>query len=429
MRRIHICAWVLAISFWLTDIVLAAEDTPISLRLNNAEVNTVLRTMATMGNVSLVVDDSVTGKITLQLDQVPFAQALDIITKTKNLAVQKIGNTLIVATPEKIHKGFDSVHIIKLQYVNFNEINDPSDPTGKSGKSGKDIKEEIKKSLELIATKGKIEVDASSNCVVFIGTPDEFSIVEQAVAQLDRQLARQVVIEAEVIEMNKDALKDVGFSYDFKTIPYLDPAPDVKSYEDDNGTKHNMLVYPDKTHQRLKLFTVNGESINIGVQATLHAKIDKGEGKVLAKPRIMALNNQDAKIHIGNKVPVVQYDNDGNKSIDYIEVGIKLDIIPQINDDNTIVSKVKTEVSDAAYNQTAGGYEISTRQSETTVRLKDGETLVIGGLYNSSEHKSTLKVPFLGDIPLLGNLFKSTTTEKHDTEIIVLLKPTIAPNR
>jgi len=140
------------------------------------------------------------------------------------------------------------------------------------------------------------------------------------------------------------------------------------------------------------------------------------------------LNNKDARIHIGQKVPVVEYDKDGNKSISYIEVGIKLDITPQISENNTIMSKVKTEVSDAAWDADAKAYKISTREAETTVRLQDGETLVIGGLYNSTDNKTLLKVPFLGDIPLLGNLFRTKNTNKQDTEIIVLLRPTIATN-
>lgn len=388
----------IVINLCLISTILANEGNPITLRLVNADVTTVLRTLAQMGGVSLVVDDSVTGKITLQLDQVPFEQALEIITKSKNLAVQKIGSTMIVASPEKISKGFGTVQIIKLQYAKG---------------------EDVKKSLGLIVPEEQIKVDVASNTILFSGTLKQISEVQRAASELDKQFA-QVIIEAEIIELNKNALKDLGLSYDFKTIPYLDPDYEIK----DDGAKINT----DKTHQRLKLFTVNGEAINIGVRATLHAQIDKGEGKVLAKPRVMALNNKDAKIHIGQKVPVVEFDKDGHKSTSYIEVGIKLDITPQISDNNTITSKVRTEVSDATYNQLSGGYEISTRESETTVRLLDGETLMIGGLYNTKENRSLLKVPFLGDLPVLGSLFRSKTVSKRDTEIIVLLRPTIVTN-
>jgi type IV pilus secretin PilQ/predicted competence protein len=347
-----------------------------------------------MGGVSLVVDDSVTGKITLQLDGVPFEQALDIVTKSKNLAVQKVGNTLIVATPEKINKGFGSIHIIKLQYAKG---------------------EDVKKSLALIIPEDKIKVDASSNCILFNGTPGEFNEMERTVAALDKQLA-QVIVEAEVVEIYRNSAKELGLDWDWTTIPYKksDSSSSSGSSDSSGGDKNEF----GSAH----LF----KTVHVGVSAMLKAKIDKGEGKVLAKPRIMALNNKEAHIHIGKKVPVVQKDNEGNKSISYIDVGIKLDITPQISENNTILSKVKTEVSDATYNATAEGYEISTRESATTVRLQDGETLVIGGLYNSSEKKSVLKVPYLGDIPLVGSLFRSSNKSKEDTEIIVLLKPTIA---
>lgn len=392
MRRIQIFACALAASFWLTGTALAAEDPPISLRLHNADVNTVLRTMAAMGNVSLVVDDAVTGKITLQLEQVPFAQALEIVTKAKNLAVQKIGNTLIVSTPENISKGFGVIHVVKLQYAKSKEV---------------------KEALSVVIPKDKIQADESTNSLVFSGTPEQSAEVEQIVAALDKEMD-QVVIEAEVVEIYRDSAKELGLEWDWTSIPYKSSGSSGQS-SDTSGSS-------DRDYGSTHLF----KTVNVGVAATLKAKMSKGEGKVLAKPRIIALNNKDAHIHIGKKLPVVEYDKDGNKSITYIETGIKLNITPQISEKNAIVSKVKTEVSDAAYNATSGGYEVSTRESETTVRLQDGDTLVIGGLYNSNVNKTMVKVPFFGDIPLLGNLFRSSTKSSSDTEVIVLLRPTIA---
>lgn len=392
MRRIQIFACTLAVIFWVTGTALAAEDTPISMRLHNADVNTVLRTLAAMGNVSLVVDDAVTGKITLQLEQVPFAQALEIVTKAKNLAIQKIGDTLIVSTPENISKGFGSIHVVKLQYAKSKEV---------------------KEALSVVIPKDKIQADESSNSLVFSGTPEQSAEVERVVAALDKEMA-QVVIEAEVVEIYRDSAKELGLEWDWTSIPYKGTS-DSGSTTDSGGTNAD--------YGSLHLF----KTVNAGVRATIKAKISKGEGKVLAKPRIIALNNKDAHIHIGKKLPVVQYDKDGNKiNISYIDTGIKLDISPQISENNAIVSKVKTEVSDAAYNATSGGYEVSTRESETTVRLQDGDTLVIGGLYNSNINKTMIKVPFFGDIPLLGNLFRSSTKSSNDTEVIVLLRPKIA---
>lgn len=402
MKQIRILACALALSCGLTARALAATDTPISLRLNNADVGSVLRTLAIMADAGMVVDDSVTGKISMILDSVPFEQALDVVVKSRNLAVRKIGDTLVITSPDKGNKGFNAMRVIRLQYAKAKDLLKP---------------------LEEIAPKDqmKVHADETSNCILLSGTQEAIGEMERAVAELDKALA-QVVIEAEVVEINKTAMKKIGVAYDFKTVPYLDPDYEVKDNKDGK-------VYDDKTHQRLKLFTVNGESINMGVRATINAQVSKGNGKVLAKPRIMALNNKDARIHLGNKIPIVEYDNEGNKTIEYIDVGIKLDITPQISDDNTIVSKVKTEVSSAAYNSAVTAYEISTRESETTVRLQDGETLIIGGLYNSTDIQSTAKVPLLGDLPLIGQFFKSKSSEKRDTEIIVILRPTIVKNQ
>ncbi|MEM5768568.1 MAG: secretin N-terminal domain-containing protein [Bacillota bacterium] len=391
MKRIQTFACALAVIFWLTGTAPAAEDTPISLRLHNADVNTVLRTLAAMGNVGLVVDDAVTGKITLQLEQVPFAQALEIVLKAKNLALQKIGHTLIVSTPENISKGFGSIHVVKLRYAKSKEV---------------------KEALSVVLPKDKIQADESSNSLVFSGTPEQFAEVARVVAVLDKEMP-QVVIEAEVVEIYRDSAKELGLEWAWTSIPDKSAGSAGRSTDTAGANKDYGSAHLFKT-------------VNVGVAAMLKAKIGKGEGKVLAKPRIIALNSKDAHIHIGRKLPVVEYDKDGNKTVSYIETGIKLDITPQIRENNSIVSKVKTEVSDAAYNAASGGYEVSTRESETTVRLQDGDTLVIGGLYNSNINKTMVKVPFFGDIPLLGNLFRSSTGRSNDTEVIVLLRPTIA---
>ena len=182
------------------------------------------------------------------------------------------------------------------------------------------------------------------------------------------------------------------------------------------------------------MFTVtggDGNKYSMGVNATLNALITRGDGKILARPNVLTFNGNKATIFVGDEIPVPKSNDSSTSttastSIEYKTAGITLAYVPRINEDNQITASVFVEVSTpvADFKLSSGAvvYRITTRSAQTNVRMKDGDTLVIGGLISSSEAKSLNKVPLLGDLPVIGQFFQSLSKSKTESEVVIFLK-------
>ena len=178
----------------------------------------------------------------------------------------------------------------------------------------------------------------------------------------------------------------------------------------------------------------DGKIYNFGVNATLNALVTSGDGKILARPNVMTFNGNKATIFIGDQLPIITPSTTGGTTTNttsYKNAGISLSYVPRINDDDFITASVFVEVSTPTMVTLGSGsgatqaYQITTRSAQTNVRMKDGDTLVIGGLISSSDTKNMSKVPILGDLPMLGKLFQSVTRGKIETEVVIFLKAKI----
>lgn len=237
--------------------------------------------------------------------------------------------------------------------------------------------------------------------------------------QIDRLLAvvdrppLQIMFEVEAIEVSRVDLKNVGFDWgSVMSLPGEVPIDSSSSF-------------------RIGMGIPNHPEYGLNVTGTLHTLIENKKGKLLASPRIASLNGNTAQIMIGDKLAVESTSIVSGSSIvstTYVEVGIKLEVTPFVNDDGTITIHVKPEVSNKTDTTKNGNPNIRTRQAETTLRVKNGETIVIGGLLQQQETSDRFKFPLLGDIPLVGQLFRTSTKEKTQTELVILITPkVIAP--
>ena len=380
----------------------AAADGLVNINVINTDVRDVLTALASSGGVSIVADDSVTGKITIRLRDIPFDTALDIITKTKGFSYQKIGNIIVVATPERMSKSFGVMQVFKLNYAKV---------------------EEVVKSLAAIVPAERLKVDVASNSIVFDGSPEEAAMLKQALADLDIPY-RQISLEAKVVELDKSATKDLGIDWQWSTLPADVQESTTTTAIGASTTNSTQVTRP---YPGAIAFGNNpqGMPYEFDFQATLSALISKGNAKILSKPNITTIDGQEAQIMVGDKIPALneQTDSTGKTTttVTYVDAGIKLVYTPRINADGMITAKVHTEVSTPTLVPEMKAYSISTRSADTNVRMHDGETIAIGGLIGSSDSGGNNIIPGLGDLPILGALFRSTHTVKQETEVVIFL--------
>ena len=261
---------------------------------------------------------------------------------------------------------------------------------------------------------GKLSVAKTTNSLILQGSEEEHNRLASIIKELDKA-TKQVTLEAKIIALNKENNKSLGINWNWDTIPQRDTNDeDTSDDESDNTFGGNFKFW-------------RGYSFRFN--ATLNALISKGKARVLAKPSIITIPGREASIFIGDHIPVQteKHDNSGSyTATEYIDAGIKLQYTPLISKDGKMVTaKVHTEVSTPVLISELKNYRITSRRADTHVRMFSGQTLVIGGLINEEEQNTLQKIPFLGDLPLLGHLFRNRTKKSSKVEVILLLTPHI----
>lgn len=414
-------------------------NSSVNMNVTNGEVRDVLSALAAVGGVSIVTDDSVTGKITIQLNDIPFDTALDIVTKTKGLHYQKLDNVIIVGSPDQINRGFGQINIFKLQYAKAADVVNLLGVIFKDGQQGtpqggqqQTVATQTTQSTAANPintnsqqTNGRLKVDDATNSLIFSGTPSEVEQIRKILAEIDIPY-QQVSLEAQVVAINNDAAKNMGVEWEWSKAPNY-PEYDPPTY-DSNGhiTEPGKYIRDKEDMVGTIRFgrSPGGYPYEMYYQFKINALVTDGKANVLAKPKIMTINGKEAVINIGGEVPIsvtTISDNTTTTSVEYKEAGIILKYTPRINADGYITATVHTEVSSPVYVEAMKAYRFNKRSADTEVRLKDGETMVIGGLIGKEEAKNFSKVPFLGDLPILGSLFRNSNNTKSESEVVIFL--------
>lgn len=266
--------------------------------------------------------------------------------------------------------------------------------------------DQVKPMLATLFPDNQIKVEFVNKTLVVTGSDDNCAAVKAILTKLDVP-PRQVIFEAEAVEISRDNLRNLGINWG--TV---------------NGLTETALT--DNSAFRITLGIPNHPEYGINLKGTLNRLIENKKGHLLASPRIAALDGQTARILIGDKLAVESTQISSGTTVTtvtYVEVGIKLEITPTVNTDGTITAIIKPEVSNKTDTTTSGNPNIRTRQAETTLRVKNGETIVLGGLIQRQKTSDTIKFPLLGDLPLVGMFFRSTNREVHESELIILITP------
>ncbi|MEQ1832555.1 MAG: secretin N-terminal domain-containing protein [Candidatus Eisenbacteria bacterium] len=414
--RLFLLAVLAALLFLPVPASLAAAglDRLISLDADDAYLPAVLKILAEKGDLNIVTGPGVTaGKITIHLKDVPVEQAVNLVVRAAGLAYERIGNSVLVADAKSLRDetGLSS-YILTLKYAD-----------------AIDVQTALKGLTE------NIQVDRGGNRLIVVTSPRVIAEMQAIVAQLD-QPARQVMLEARIVEVSSDGLKKLGIDWDQlnrQGTTFIEGNGSVTfeggTLEEPGGLKTGDIVKGTPgTNDIWKLgdFSRLPKVFRTFVDLLIH----DGNAKLLASPKLVTLNGKEATMLSGQRIPYVTNQTvfaggaaAPTSSVQHEEVGIKLAITPLINADGFITVHIRPEVSSVTgfRGPSADLPVVSTRQAETTVRLKDGATVLIGGLLDDEKTVNITKVPLLGDIPILGKLFRhqNVITTKRDLVIEV----------
>lgn len=419
-RRNHLVHLILvfAVSALVASSVMSQETptgdskAPIKhLQFQSADIRSVLTFLADYGGVNVVVAPKVSGTVTIKLSNVGWRQALEIIGSTYNMAIveeaQKgyfrvlpVEDYRNEVTEQRKHMQSQlQLEPLRTQIVHI------------SNSTSNDM---IKAVKSLLTERGKASSDPRSNSVILQEVPSNFDALLSFIAELDRP-AKQIKISAQLVEISTTNLTEIGVNWrvdgSFRTNSgrTISQAGSVTA---DLGATAPVGQYSISALQ-------NGWTVN----AVVEALVTSGNGKIVAHPEITTIENKMARVQVGQKVPIKQFDESGNTAIVFEEVGTILMVTPHITAENQILMHLRPERSTFEFDP--NGIVISTNNAETNVIVGNGETAVIAGLTTQDEVESVVGVPVLKDIPILGNLFKFTQKRVQSRDLVIFVTPTI----
>lgn len=398
---------------------------PISVNLKNVDLQDFFRLIHEISGLNVVVDPNVKGSLTIVLDNVPWDQALDIVLRNNDLEKQLDGNVLRIATRSTVKKeAEDQRDLAKAQAEAADVV---TTTRVLSYAKAADLANMLKKFL---TPRGEILADDRSNTLIISDVPSVFPVLDNLIRQLDRK-SRQVEIEARVVAANRSFDREFGSIIGAAAQAGNNAAGgfiDPKTAGFLNSGNVPPLITNLGTAVPTSAVQYVFQSTNFALDAVLDAMEDKGVGKLLSKPTIFTQNNQKGTVKQGTKIPVQTIINN-TVTVQYVDAVLELDVTPQITADGTIYMDVTIENDqiDQAIPRVQGIPAIDTQSAQTRVTVKDGATVVVGGIMVSQQRTSVQDVPVLGSVPIIGNLFKHKTVSSSEQELLFFLTPRILP--
>lgn len=408
----------------------------LSLNFQDIDVRSVLQLIADFTNLNLVASDTVQGGITLRLQNVPWDQALDLVLKTKGLDKRKIGNVLLVAPADEIaareRQELESQKQIaelaplrrELLQVNYAKAADIAK-----------LFQSVTSAEAKIDERGSITVDERTNNIIAYQTQDRLDELRRIVAQLDIPV-RQVMIEARIVEANVDYDKSLGVRWGGS----VQNKGNWNTSGVSNGSS-TTIGTPGSTSTNSPFVDMGtvGNTSGIGIafitdnvllDLELTAMEKTGNGEIVSQPKVVTSDKETAKILKGTEIPYQEASSSGATSVSFKEASLSLEVTPQITPDNRIIMEVKVTKDEPDYlNKVQDVPPIKKNEVNAKVLVNDGETIVIGGVFSNTQSKVVDKVPFLGDVPYLGRLFRRDVVSEKKSELLVFLTPRIMNNQ
>ena len=413
--------------------------------------------MAETSGRNIVVSDTVQGNVTLRLRNVPWDQALDIVMTTKGLDMRQNGNVIIVAPAEEIAArdtadlaAKAAISELEPMYSEFLQVNyaKASDLASLISGGGE--------GNSLLSDRGSIAVDDRTNTLLVQDTAESLQDIRRMVTTLDVPI-KQVLIESRIVVVNDDFSRDLGIRLGVtgvnensngdggQFITGSGPGADtmVNSAIANLGDPANGTIFPVQVPELSNRYNVNVPIADAAgrfalavlesdflVDLELTALEAEGRGEIVSTPRVITANQKEASIKQGVEIPYQQSASSGATTIQFKEAVLELTVTPQITPDNNIIMDLSVSKDNVGEIISTGGLggtvpSIDTRSVETQVLVADGQTVVLGGIYETERRETINKVPFLGDIPFLGALFRSKSRVDNKAELLIFVTPRI----
>jgi type IV pilus assembly protein PilQ len=428
----------------------------LTLNFQDIDVRSVLQLLADTSGQNIVVSDSVTGNLTLRLQNVPWDQALDIVLRTKGLDKRRHDNVIIIGPTEELasrekaelaaHKEVQELSPIHTEFmqVNYAKVADLAKlirPTAAAGAKN-----------SLLSPRGSLSIDERTNTLLVQDTSENLADIRRLVQTLDVPV-RQVLIEARIVIVSDTFERDLGVRFGITSAHQVNGngliavtgngvGADTITGSAITNLQTGTSPFPVATPTLDNRYMVNLPAANINgsigvslltgstlVDLELSAAQNEGKSETISSPRVITANQKQAEIKQGVEIPYQESASSGATTTQFKNAVLSLKVTPLITPDNRVI--LDLDVSDDSVGQqvtsaTGGSVpSIDTREIITQVLVNDGQTVVLGGILDTTKTKQANKVPFLGDIPILGYLFKSTTDINNKTELLIFITPKI----
>jgi type IV pilus assembly protein PilQ len=411
---------------------------PVTFNFQDVPVRTVLQLIADESNLNIVAADSVGGNVTLRLVNVPWDQALEIVLRAKGLDKRKDGNVIWIGPQQELasyEQAKEDARIaietreetiseyIQINYGNAEAIAKLLTENSKSGSGGATAGGAQQRGF--LSPRGSVSFDPRTNTLLLIDIPKKVAEVKQLLLTLDRAVD-QVMIEARIVVAGDSFARELGAKFgvnDRYPVDATDPG-----VTRDSGFNVNL---PLSNPAGILNFSILGANTSLDVE--LQALETKGKGEVISNPRVITSNQKAAVIRQGDEVGYVTTQASGTTTVpqatvEFKEVLLELKVTPTITQDGRVFLDLgvkKDEIKDFLSTPTGDVPQIQKREVTTAVLVDDGQTVVIGGVYEFKNREDVSKVPFLGDIPFLGSLFKKTSKDMEKAELLIFVTPRI----
>jgi type IV pilus assembly protein PilQ len=384
-----------------------ATSKPLSLNFNDIPVRQALQFIAEASHLNVIVSDNVKGNITVHLDNLTPQQAITVILQEAGLGEQLSGNVILIsplqelAQKEKMQQdmlNFAPLHslVMKLHYAKTSDISNSI------------------KTNNLLSSRGSLSTDLRTNTVWIQDVPDKLNAIHSFIRGVDIPV-KQVLIEARIVSVDEKYERELGIR--FESEPAQKPLALIKHFSVDLPATN-----PHSASMGIALAKLgNGNLLDL----ELSALETQGMGEIISSPRLLTANQQSATILSGQEIPYQQSTSSGATSISFQKALLNLVVTPQITPGQKLILTLHLSQDRPTTTLIKGVPVIETRQLQTLVTVKNKETIVLGGIYEQNQEKNVERVPFFGDIPIIGSLFTHNLTRKDRRELLIFITPSI----